>query len=64
MDMVNFYGQADKEPPIINVVDQTPRISQAGLKSDNLQYNTLGYWVDGLMDQASDGPIISLIDWK
>ena len=30
MDMVNFYGQADKEPPIINVVDQTPRISQDG----------------------------------
>ena len=26
------------------------------LKSDNLQYNMLGRWVDRLIDQASDGP--------
>ena len=34
------------------------------LKPDNLQYNTLGRWVDRLIDQASDGPSIILIDWK
>ena len=32
------------------------------LKSDNLQYNTLGRWVDRLIDQVSDGPSIILID--
>ena len=32
------------------------------LKSDNLQYNTLGRWVVRLIDQASDGPSIILID--
>ena len=32
------------------------------LISDNLQYNTLGRWVDRLIDQASDGPSILLID--
>ena len=31
-------------------------------KSNNLQYNTLGHWVDRLIDQASDGPSIILID--
>ena len=31
-------------------------------KSDNLQYNTLGRWVDRLIDQASDGPSNILID--
>ena len=35
---------------------------QLHLKSDNLQYNTLGRWVDRLIDQASDGPSIILID--
>ena len=33
-----------------------------GQKSDNLQYNTLGRWVDRLIDQVSDGPSIILID--
>ena len=33
-------------------------------KSDNLQYNMLGRWVDCLIDQASDGPSIVLIDKK
>ena len=32
------------------------------LKSNNLQYNTLGRWVDRLIDHASDGPSIILID--
>ena len=31
---------------------------------DNLQYNTLGRWVNRLIDQASDGHSIILIDWK
>ena len=30
--------------------------SQEEVKSDNLQYNTLGPWVVRLIDQASDGP--------
>ena len=34
------------------------------LQSDNLQYNTLGQWVDCLIDQTSDGPSIILIDAK
>ena len=34
----------------------------SNLKSDNLQYNTLGRWVDRLIDQASDGPSLILID--
>ena len=34
------------------------------LKSDNLQYNVLGRCVDRLINQASDGPSIILIDWK
>ena len=32
------------------------------LKSENLQYNTLGRWIDCLINQASDGPSIILID--
>ena len=36
--------------------------TQTVMKSDNLQYNTLGCWVDRLIDQASDGPSIILID--
>ena len=32
------------------------------LKSDNLQYNTLDRWVVHLINQASDGPSIFLID--
>ena len=31
-------------------------------KSDNILYNTLGRWVDHLIDQVSDGPSIILID--
>ena len=30
-------------------------------KSENLQYNTLGRWVDHFIDLASDGPSITLI---
>ena len=33
-------------------------IGQSGLKSDNLQYNTLGLWDERLIDQASDVPSI------
>ena len=31
-------------------------------KSDNLQYNTLGRWVDHLIDQASDGQWVAGLD--
>ena len=34
---------------------------QDNLKSDNLQYNMLGRWVDHLIDQPSDGSSIILI---
>ena len=33
------------------------------LKSDNLQYNTLGRWDDRLIDQASDVPSIIFFSW-
>ena len=33
-------------------------------KSDNLQYNTVGRWVDGTMDLPSDGPMFNLINWE
>ena len=33
----------------------------ANKKSDNLQYNKLGRWVDLLIDQGSDGPSIILM---
>ena len=36
--------------------------SVSNFRSDNLQYNTLGRWVDRLINQASDGPSIILID--
>ena len=32
------------------------------VKSDNLQYDMLDRWVDHLINQASDGPGIILID--
>ena len=34
------------------------------IKSDNLQFNSLGRWVVRLIVQVSDGPSIILIDWK
>ena len=34
------------------------------MKSENLQYNTLGHWVDRFINQGSDGPSIILIDCK
>ena len=36
------------------------------LKSDNLQYNTLGSWDNGLIDQVSDFPnvILFIISFK
>ena len=33
-------------------------LTLSDMKSDNLQYNTLGRWFDRLMDQASDVPSI------
>ena len=34
------------------------------LKSDNLQYNTVGRWVDGMIVPPSDGAMFILIDWE
>ena len=50
---------------IKNVFTITKRNDLKGmkdLKSDSLQYNTLGCWVDRRINQASDGPSIILID--
>ena len=34
------------------------------IKTNKLQYNMLGRWVDRHIDQVYDGPSIILIDWK
>ena len=34
------------------------------LKSDNLQYNTVERWDDGVIVTSSDGPMFILIDWE
>ena len=39
-------------------------IASSNQKSDNLQYNTIRRWDDGMIIPPSDGPIIILIDWK
>ena len=33
------------------------------VKFDNLQYNTVGRWVDGMIIPPSDGPMFILIDF-
>ena len=33
-------------------------------KSENLQYNMVGRWVDGMIVPPSDGPMFILIDWE
>ena len=34
-------------------------------KSDNLQYNTVGQWDDGMIvPPILDGPMFTLIDWE
>ena len=34
-------------------------------KSDNLQYNTVGQWDDGMIvPPLLDGPMFTLIDWE
>ena len=30
----------------------------------NLQYNTVGQWVDGMIFLRSDGQMLILIDWE
>ena len=45
-----------------SVHNAKPFLPRFYLKSDNLQYNTLGRWVDRLINQLSDGPSIILID--
>ena len=34
------------------------------LKSDNVQYNKVGRWDDGMIILPSDGPTFILIDWE
>ena len=34
------------------------------VKFDNLQYNTVGRWVDGTIVPPSDGPMFILVDWE
>ena len=53
-------GQMAKNPPEIEI-KRSGKLTDHTLKSDNLQYNTLGRWVDRLHNQASDGPSIILI---
>ena len=38
---------------IVQKIPNRPKIKIGDLKSDNLQYNTLGCWVNRLIDQAS-----------
>ena len=48
---------------VFHMFNQILDHSNAGdQKSDDLQYNTLGRWVDGLIDQVSDDPSIIWID--
>ena len=55
-------GKQAGNPCLNNPGDEILYVSP--LKSDNLQYNILGRWVDRLIDQESDGPSIILIDSK
>ena len=49
--------------PLITMGQKTFSFTAEGIvQSDNLQYNTLGCWIDCLIDQTSDGPSIILID--
>ena len=49
----------------MNILGWSTSVQEVGfwlLKSDNLQYHTLGLWVDRLIDEASDGPSIIMIN--
>ena len=49
----------------MNILGWSTSVQEVGfwlLKSDKLQYNMLGLWVDRLIVQASDGPSIIMID--
>ena len=39
-------------------------IEYVKIKSDNLQYNKVGRWVNRTIVQLSDGPMFILIDWE
>ena len=34
------------------------------LKADNLQYDTVEQWDNGMIVRPSDGPMFILIDWE
>ena len=40
------------------------KVSGLVQKFDNLQYDTMARWVDGMIVPPSDGPMFILIDWE
>ena len=50
--------------PKLESVIYTEMHKQHMLKSDNLQYNTVGRWVDGTIVPPSYGLMFILIDWQ
>ena len=62
-----FYGHHDCNTSrfrILSIKVGACHLSRYNLNFHNFQYNTLGPWVNHLIDQASDGQIIVFIDWK
>ena len=47
-----------------NYVQKYGLIILHGQESDNLQYNTVGRWNDGMIIPPSDGPMFIFIDWE
>ena len=57
----NIFGNRRKN----GIIDNDRKINLAlHLKSDNLQYDMVGRWVDGKIVLPSDGPMFILIDWE
>ena len=57
----NIFGNRRKN----GIIDNDRKINPAlHLKSDNLQYDMVGRWVDGTIVLPSDGPMFILIDWE
>ena len=59
-DLIYFYLQPRMPPKGQNIKIHVENLAHQ--KSNNLQYNPPGRWVVRLIDQASDGPSIILID--
>ena len=41
-----------------------PEMQQKVKKSDNLQYDTVGRWEDGMINPPSDVSVFILIEWE